>query len=115
MFGLKYTPVQATAGLRLSIGSPAYGPRSGSCASIRCHYTSLIVQVEVAAERKSLRSAGRSRALQGGTVQGYFLRLGGVRSETIWIILLFSFLTTPTLTRPAAAWSFSASSKAGQL
>ena len=74
-----------------------------------------MVQVEVAAERKSLRSAGRSRALQGATVQAYFLRLDGVRSQTISVLLLFSFLTLPNLARPAAAWSFSGNSKAGQL
>ena len=48
-------------------------------------------------------------------MQAYFLRLDGVRSQTISVLLLFSFLTLPNLARPAAAWSFSGASKAGQL
>ena len=48
-------------------------------------------------------------------MQADFLRLDGVRSQTISVLLLFSFLTLPNLARPAAAWSFSGNSKAGQL
>ena len=45
-------------------------------------------------------------------MQAYFLRLDGVRSQTISVLILFSFLMLPNLTRPAAARSFAS---AGQL
>jgi hypothetical protein len=63
----------------------------------------------------SPRSAGRSRALQGGTVQDLTLRWDGMRSRAISILLVSLLLTISSFSLPAAAYSPSNTSTAGQL